>query len=203
MQDPYPKTVNPLEAILPEWSLPTLPLIQWVLVGLLGLWLLLQAMIWSRRRSLGLRSLERASRRGLDAASYQTDMDAHKEDVLARGDDYAAERSRAEEPAGAAAAAAAAAAAQADNGWAKWISFARIGTLVAASLNLGITLIAAVAAGGEVNEMVESISFSDRWEAVMNKYWIGIAVAAVIVLLELGRWFSRRRTNPPTQQPTT
>jgi hypothetical protein len=197
MQDPSPKTVNPLESILPEWSLPTLTLTQWVLVGLLGLWLLLRAMAWSRRRSLGLRSLEGVSRRGLGTASYQTGIDARKEDVLARGDNYAAERVQAEEPAGAAATP------QADDGWIKWISFARIGTFVAASLNLGITLIAAVAAGGEVNEMVESISFSDRWEAVMNKYWIGIAVAAVIVLLELGRWFSRRRTNPPTHQSRT
>jgi hypothetical protein len=192
MQDPSPQTVNPLEFILPEWSLSTLPLTQWVLVGLCGLWLLLWAMVWSRRRSLGLRSIEGASSRGLDAASYQTGIDARKEDVLARGDQYAGDRGRTKEPADAPLP-------QAVDNWVKWISFARIGTLIAASLNLGITLIAAVAAGGEVNEMVESISFSDRWEAVINKYWIGIAVAAVIVLLELGRWFSRRRTNPPTQ----
>jgi hypothetical protein len=195
MQGPSNNIANPLEAILPEWSQVTLLASQWLLVSIFGAWLALSLMVWSRRRSLGLRALEDAKSQNLGTPSYREGMDTRKEQVLERGDAYDAKRAKSQ-----ALGTETQSAQGADADWSRWISFARIGTLVVASLNLGITILAALAAGGEVNEMVESISVSDRWEAVLNKYWIGIAAAGVIILLEIGRWLSRRR--PTAQNPT-
>ncbi len=194
MQDPSTPPIDPLTAYLPEWSPPTLTVTQWALVALLISWATLRLLAWSRRRSLGLRSLETAAPRDLGAPSYRAGLDARSADIQARGDAYAEQRARGADPA-----ATAEPALRRDDGWTKWISLARIGTLVFAGLNLGVTIVAAVAAGGEVNEMVESISASERWEAVLQKYWIGIAVAGFIILLEVGRWLSQRRS--AGQQP--
>ena len=158
------------------------------MIAIAGAWLILSVLTRSRRKSLGLRSLEDAADGGLPAPNYQTSMDARKDAALAKGDAYEDARTQPE----ANETANLANPSSASDGWSKWLSFARIGTLIVASLNLGITLVAALAAGGEVNEMVETISLSERWEAVFNKYWIGIAAAGFIVLLEIGRWLSKR-----------
>ncbi len=195
MQDPTTRPLDPLAAYLPEWTLPTLTFTQWSLVALLGAWLILRLLVWSRRRSLGLRSLEVARKRDVGQPTYRQGIDARKEGMLARGDAYQEARAQRDQSDDSATLAT-----SADDGWTKWISLARIGTLVFAGLNLGVTIVAAVAAGGEVNEMVESISTSERWEAVLQKYWIGLAVAGFIILLEVGRWLNQRRLNP--QQPS-
>ena len=160
-----------------------------LLIGLLvlvAIWASLALFGWFQRRAYNLTVMERA-KSGQRTPDFLKVNHAAREAALERGDAYADERARGSEPVPAEQHTPPPPPVLRKVG--KFSRLARIGAVVFALANLIVIGASALLKAEKTHEFFYSLSSWERWEALLKNYWIGVAVAVLVILIQAAYLF--------------
>ena len=160
-----------------------------LLIGLLvlvAIWALLALFGWFQRRAYNLTVMERA-RSGQHTPDFLKVNHATRKAALERGDAYADDRARGGEPAPAEQPLPPPPPVLRQVG--KFSRLARIGAVVFALANLIVVGAGALLKAEKTHEFFYSLSNWERWEALLENYWIGVAIAVLVILVQAAYLF--------------
>lgn len=165
----------------PEWVQTSLVSLSVLLAALLLLWLIVSVFLSKRRKAYNLTRMENVAGGSTQSPSFlQVDHEA-RDAAKKRGDDYVRPSDREisiEAP-------------SQDLGiWPKVGALARLGTVLVALLNIAVAIVAAMIFAGEANRLFDELSVQDRWQSILERYWIGIGVAVLLIIFEIVKYFS-------------
>ena len=154
------------------------------IVALFLLWIFFTVVRALHRRAYNLTKAETAKAGQVAPPDFLTvDKDARAA-AIKRGDDYVRPADR-EVPA---------ALPPMDKTWSWWSLVCRIGALIAGIGHVAVLIVSLVANSKEADVVWKDISTAERLEAVVAKYWIGFAIAGIVIVAELVRFISSKKT---------
>ena len=155
-----------------------------LLIGLLvlvAIWASLALFGWFQRRAYNLTVMERAQA-GRQTPDFLKVDHQTREAALERGDAYADERARGGQPAPPEEPAPPAPPILRKVG--RFSRLARIGAVVFAIANLIVVGASALLKAEKTHEFFYSLSNWERWQTLFEKYWIGVTVAVLVILVQ-------------------
>jgi len=185
------ETVFPLPE-LPEWSAIALWWLGAAMIVFFLLWLVATAVTHLHRRAYNLTKAETDSQRKAAQPGFlKVDHEARSE-AIKRGDEYVRPADR-EEPG-----VESAPAERRLSFWQRWGFLARAGALVVALAHIVVAALSLPAMARRVTEGMQRIqeaSTGGSLEEMLKRYWIGFALAAIVIGAQVGRfaWSLRKK----------
>ncbi len=174
-----------MDVELPAWVGQWMEPLRWGLGGALALWILVAVYRWSVARAYNLTKAERASVNKNNRPDFLTVDQEAQDAAIARGEAYVRPADRDPVPPSAA---------EPDPGiWVRIGAVARLGAVIAALLNIVVGVAAAVILQEDAKDPASTLASAHYWEIVLSRYWIGLALAVLLVVIEFARWIIGRR----------
>lgn len=155
------------------------------LVALFVLWLLFTVIRALHRRAYNLTKVETAKAGGTPPPDFLTVDKEARAEAIKRGDEYVRPADR-EVPA--------TTEPPMEKTWSLWGFVCRMGALVAGVGHVGVLLVSLVANTKDADTVWQDVSTAERFEAVVSRYWIGFAIAGVVIVAELVRFITSKKT---------
>jgi hypothetical protein len=175
--------IDPSAVEIPGWVHDLLVPLGFALVALFVAWLVLAILGALHRRAYNLTKAETARPRAEDPSFLKVDHEA-REAALARGDAYVrpADRETGEK-----------AAARTAPSSSIWAFLCRLGVILVAVAHFGVVVVSVADATYNAERVVQDISASDRFTAIVSKYWLGLSLGAIVLAAEIVRFVQSRR----------
>ncbi len=136
------------------------------------------------RRAYNLTKAETTGKKADAPAFLKVDHEA-REAALERGDAYVRPADRAEGEAGKR---------SAGSRRSSWAFLCRVGVILVAVAHVAIVVVSVADATYNAEKVVQDISASDRFAAIVSKYWLGITLGVIVLVAEVVRFVQSRRT---------
>lgn len=176
--------VEPPRMEIPEEIRAWLAPLGFALAALFALWLVFLVLRYLHRRAYNLTKAETARfRKGRDPSFLKVDHEA-REEALRRGDEYVRPADRVEEPAPAE---------PPRPRWSLWSVLCRVAIVIAALAHFGVIAFTMASAAKDADQVWKEISTTERISTVVSRYWIGFALAGIVLAAELIQAFRGRK----------
>jgi hypothetical protein len=173
--------IDPSAVPLPEWVPDAMVPLGYAIVALFAAWLVLGIVRLLHRRAYNLTKAETARGKPAEPGFLKVDHEA-RQAALDRGDAYVRPADRVAE-----------AEASGKRKGSAWAFLCRLGVVIVALAHFGVVVVSMADATHNAEKVVQDISATDRLEAIVSRYWLGLTLGVIVLTAEVVRFVVSRR----------